>query len=172
MRPYSSPSGRPLGRWGRGWGLGPLTITPEQEQHLIAVATDARTRAYVPYSHYAVGAAMLTADGQVHSGCNIENASYGLTSCAERNAIFGLVGKSADPAARRIQAIAVVTAGSDPATPCGACRQVIREFGKDAAIIIANTEGTVFLRTTLEALLPHSFGPEQLESPNDNTDTR
>jgi homotetrameric cytidine deaminase len=146
-------------------GLGSLTVTPEQERDLIAAATEARTRAYVPYSHYAVGAAILTADGQVHGGCNIENASYGLTSCAERNAIFGLVGKSADPDARRIEAVAVVTAGNDPATPCGACRQVIREFGKDAAIIIANTEGTVFLRTTLNALLPHSFGPEQLDSP-------
>ena len=134
------------------------------------MATEARTRAYVPYSHYAVGAAILTADGQIHGGCNIENASYGLTSCAERNAIFGLVAKSADPDARRIQAVAVVTAGNDPATPCGACRQVIREFGKDATIIIANTNGTVFLRTTLDALLPHSFGPEQLDAPNDNTE--
>ncbi|MGI8854817.1 MAG: cytidine deaminase [Thermomicrobiales bacterium] len=149
-----------------------MTVTSEQERQLIAVATEARARAYVPYSRYAVGAAILTADGQIHGGCNIENASYGLTSCAERNAIFGLVSKSADTDARRIRAVAVVTAGSDPATPCGACRQVIREFGKDAAIIIANTEGAVFLRTTLDALLPHSFGPEQLETPNDNTGTR
>ena len=146
-------------------------MNPDQERELIAVATDARTRAYVPYSHYAVGAAILTADGQLHGGCNIENASYGLTSCAERNAIFGLVGKSADPDARRIRAVAVVTAGTDPATPCGACRQVIREFGKGAAIIIANTDGTIFLRTTLDTLLPHSFGPEQLDSPNDNAET-
>lgn len=135
------------------------------------MATDARTRAYVPYSHYAVGAAILTADGRIHGGCNIENASYGLTSCAERNAIFGLVSQFAAPDARRIRVVVVVTAGNDPATPCGACRQVIREFGKDAAIIIANTDGKVFLRTTLDALLPHSFGPEQLESPND-TDER
>ncbi|MCA1667280.1 MAG: cytidine deaminase [Thermomicrobia bacterium] len=144
---------------------------PEQEAALIAVATDARTRAYVPYSHYAVGAAILTADGQMHGGCNIENASYGLTSCAERNAIFALVSASAIPDARRIQAIAVVTAGNDPATPCGACRQVIREFGRDAAILIANTEGEVFLRTTLDALLPHSFGPEQLDSPRATPET-
>lgn len=144
-------------------------ITPETEQQLIALATDARTRAYVPYSHYAVGAALLTADGQMHTGCNVENASYGLTSCAERNAIFGMIGKSADSGARRVRAVVVVTAGKDPATPCGACRQVIREFGKEATIVIADTEGHVFLRTTLDALLPHSFGPEQLESPNDNT---
>ncbi|MGI8689605.1 MAG: cytidine deaminase [Thermomicrobiales bacterium] len=148
-----------------------MRLNPAQERELIAVATDARTRAYVPYSHYAVGAAILTADGRIHGGCNIENASYGLTSCAERNAIFGLVSQSADPDARRIRAVAVVTAGNDPATPCGACRQVIREFGKDAAIIIANTDGKVFLHTTLDALLPHSFGPEQLASPND-TDER
>ncbi len=144
-------------------------ITPETEQRLIALATEARTRAYVPYSHYAVGAALLTADGQMHAGCNVENASYGLTSCAERNAIFGMIGKSTNSAARRVRAVVVVTAGEDPATPCGACRQVIREFGKNAAIVIANTEGRVFLRTTLDALLPHSFGPEQLASPDDNT---
>ncbi len=125
----------------------------------------------MPYSHYAVGAAILTADGRIHSGCNIENASYGLTSCAERNAIFGLVSQSAVPDARRIRAVAVVTAGNDPATPCGACRQVIREFGKNAVIIIANTDGKVFLRTTLDALLPYSIGPEQLEFLND-TDKR
>lgn len=145
-----------------------MSITPEIEQQLIAAATDARTRAYVPYSQYAVGAAILTADGQVHQGCNIENASYGLTSCAERNAIFGLVSKNNDTSARRIRAVAVVTAGSDPATPCGACRQVIREFGPDAAIIIGNTAGEIFLRTSLPELLPHSFGPEQLASPNNN----
>ncbi|MHB8646863.1 MAG: cytidine deaminase [Thermomicrobiales bacterium] len=147
-----------------------MRLTPEQERELIAVATEARSRAYVPYSHYAVGAAILTAEGKVHGGCNIENASYGLTSCAERNAIFGLVSRSAEPDTRRIRAVVVVTAGNDPATPCGACRQVIREFGKDADIIIANTEGTVFLRTTLDALLPHSFGPEQLDLPNDNAE--
>src|SRR4051812_14897561 len=147
-----------------------MPITPEQEQQLITAAREARSRAYVPYSHYAVGAAILTEDGQVYGGCNVENASYGLTSCAERNAIFGMVGRTQDAYARRIRAVAVVTAGDDPATPCGACRQVIREFGKDAAVIIANTAGTVFLRTTLDDLLPHSFGPEQLESPNDNTD--
>jgi homotetrameric cytidine deaminase len=147
-----------------------MSITPDQEQQLIAAATAARSRAYVPYSHYAVGAALLMADGEIFGGCNVENASYGLTSCAERNAIFGMIGRTDDASVRRIRAVAVVTAGNDPATPCGACRQVIREFGKDAAIIIANTEGTVFLRTTLDALLPHSFGPEQLESPNDNAD--
>jgi cytidine deaminase len=143
-------------------------LSSEQEQQLIEAAAEARMRAYVPYSHYAVGAAILSADGQIHQGCNIENASYGLTSCAERNAIFGMVGRTEETDGRRIRAVAVVTAGNDPATPCGACRQVIREFGKDAAVIIANTDGTIFLRTTLEGLLPHSFGPEQLDSPNDN----
>jgi homotetrameric cytidine deaminase len=147
-----------------------MSTTPEQEQQLIVAATEARSRAYVPYSHYAVGAAILMADGQIHSGCNVENASYGLTSCAERNAIFGMIGRTRDADARRIRAVAVVTAGSDPATPCGACRQVIREFGRGAAIIIANTGGTVFLRTTLDDLLPHSFGPEQLDSADDNAD--
>jgi cytidine deaminase len=82
-----------------------------------------------------------------------------------------MIGRTQDADARRIRAVAVVTAGSDPATPCGACRQVIREFGRGAAIIIANTGGTVFLRTTLDDLLPHSFGPEQLESPHDNSGT-
>lgn len=144
-------------------------MTLETEQRLIVLATEARARAYVPYSRYSVGAAILTADGQMHTGCNVENASYGLTCCAERNAIFGLVGKSTSPAARRIQIVVVVTAGDDPATPCGACRQVIREFGSDAEIIIANTEGRVTLRTTLAELLPYSFGPEQLASPDNNS---
>jgi len=143
-------------------------MTPETEQQLIALATQARMRAYVPYSHFAVGAAILTTDGQMHVGCNVENASYGLTCCAERNAIFGMIGKSADADARHIATVVVVTAGNDPATPCGACRQVIREFGSDATVVIANTEGRITLRTTLQELLPYSFGPEQLESSNDN----
>ncbi len=140
--------------------LSPLSV--DMERVLLAEATAARARAYVPYSRYAVGAAILTADGSITTGCNVENASYGLTCCAERNAIFALVGANDAPAARRIVAVAVVTAGDDPATPCGACRQVIREFGPDAAIIIGNTEGRVTLRTSLPELLPHSFGPEQL----------
>lgn len=139
-------------------------LSPEMERTLIAEATAARERAYVPYSRYAVGAAILTDDDSIYVGCNVENASYGLTVCAERNAIFTMVGATA-PEGRRIRAVAVVTAGDDPATPCGACRQVIREFGPDAAVVIANTEGRVFLRTSLATLLPHSFGPEQLPGP-------
>lgn len=138
-----------------------MTVSPDMERTLIAEATAARGRAYVPYSRYAVGAAILTTEGSIHTGCNVENASYGLTCCAERNAIFTMVGATA-PTGRRIRAVVVVTAGDDPATPCGACRQVIREFGPDAAVTIANTDGRVFLRISLAALLPHSFGPEQL----------
>jgi len=120
--------------------------------------------AHAPYSDFRVAAAVLDDQGRIHLGVNVENASYGLTNCAERVAI----GVAIAAGAKRIRAVAVTAAKLHPIAPCGACRQVIREFGKDADIIIANIAGTVFLRTTLDALLPHSFGPEQLDAPNDN----
>jgi cytidine deaminase len=123
---------------------------------LIAAATQARERAYAPYSRFAVGAAVL-AGGRIFAGCNVENASYGLTICAERVAVFSAIAAGA----RRIDAVAIVTAAESPTPPCGACRQVLREFGPHAAVISATTTG---LRTdhTLSQLLPESFGPESL----------
>ena len=126
-------------------------------QKLEAAARDAAQHSYSPYSHFPVGAAILTADGQIFTGANIENASFGLTNCAERTAIF----KAVSEGASEIMHVVVYTPTSHPTMPCGACRQVIREFGRQAACVsICDSEQR--LETTLEELLPHSFGPEQL----------
>lgn len=125
---------------------------------LISKALEAKKMAYVPYSHFHVGAALLTDDGEVYTGCNIEISSYSPTICAERTAIF----KAISEGHKKIKAIAVV-GDANPTYPCGVCRQVIREFGKDATVIIANSEDD-FMEYTLDELLPHSFGPEDLKS--------
>ncbi len=122
---------------------------------LVASAIAARPFAYAPYSHFMVGAAVLTDDGTITTGCNVENASYGLTICAERNAIFAAVARGQ----RRVTAVAVATESG--ASPCGACRQVIREFGTDVAIHLATATGQ-YTTTSLAALLPESFGPDAL----------
>jgi cytidine deaminase len=131
------------------------------EDALAAAAAAARSAAHAPYSAYAVGAALLCADGTVVVGCNVENASYGLTVCAERTAVFSAVASGE----RRFVAIAVATA--DGGSPCGACRQVLREFlppPTDAAfpILIVDAKGGIVGRRTLAELLPESFGPERL----------
>ncbi len=123
---------------------------------LIKKALEAQKKAYVPYSNFHVGAALLTEDGEVFTGCNIEIASYSPTLCAERTAIF----KAVSEGHKKIKAIAVV-GDADFTYPCGVCRQVIREFGKDAIIIVANSEDD-YREYKLEELLPHSFGPEDL----------
>lgn len=125
---------------------------------LIKKALEAKERAYVPYSKFKVGAALLTEDGELFTGCNIEVSSYSPTLCAERTAIF----KAISEGHKKIKAIAVV-GDSDFTYPCGVCRQVMREFGKDATIIVANSEEDYRIYK-LEELLPHSFGPEDLES--------
>lgn len=129
-------------------------------KELIKKALDAQKAAYVPYSRFHVGAALVTEDGEVFTGCNIEIASYSPTICAERTAIF----KAVSEGHRKIKSIAIV-GDSDFTYPCGVCRQVIREFGKDANIIIANSEDQ-YREYKLEELLPHSFGPEDLDSVN------
>ena len=123
---------------------------------LISLAIAARERAYAPYSRYRVGAAVLTTEGASVAGVNVENASYGLTVCAERVAVFTAIAAGA----RRIREVAVVTGNG--ASPCGACRQVLREFGGDDLLIhVARPDGTT--RTiTLGSLLPESFGPSDL----------
>ena len=128
-----------------------------EKDELIREALAARGKAYVPYSQFQVGAALATRDGKVYHGCNVENASFGLTNCAERTAIF----KAISEGATEITQVVVYTPTGEPTTPCGACRQVIREFGKNAKCVsICDSEQR--LETTLEALLPQSFGPEYL----------
>lgn len=127
---------------------------------LIKMAFNAKTKAYVPYSNFKVGAAVLMEDGSIYTGCNIESASYSPTICAERTAIF----KAVSEGKKCISAIAIVGDG-EYTYPCGVCRQVIREFGKDAKIIIAKSEDE-YLEYTLDELLPHSFGPEDLQKAN------
>jgi cytidine deaminase len=121
-------------------------------------AREASTHAYAPYSGFAVGAAVLTGDGTIHSSANVENASFGLSNCAERNAIFQAVAQGA----RRIEALAVYTATAAATTPCGACRQVLSEFGAGATVICFTADGSVERRYTLDDLLPDAFGPSSL----------
>ncbi len=127
---------------------------------LAALEKDARAaarRAYAPYSRFPVGAAILTADGKRFSGCNVENASYGLCNCAERTAIFSAVAKGR----RDVRCVVVYTPTSKPTAPCGACRQVIFEFGPEARIV-GICDGNEKLDTSIAALLPNAFGPADL----------
>ena len=120
-------------------------------QNLINRAIEARENAYCPYSHFAVGAALLCEDGTLFEGCNIENASYGLTNCAERTAIF----KAVSEGHIKFKALAVVADTEGPCAPCGACRQVMAEF-KIPLIIMGNLMGNIKI-VTIEELLPFSF---------------
>jgi cytidine deaminase len=129
---------------------------------LVALARKARDRAYAPYSGFTVGAALQARSGRIYSGCNVENASYSLTICAERVAIF----KAVCAGEREFEALAVVT--QTLATPCGACRQVLAEFGLDTQVIIADLEKAREVYT-IGDLLPIAFTPESLppHSPED-----
>ena len=136
----------------------PASAAVVDEADLLHRARAARRRAYAPYSHFHVGAAILTAEGEVFDGVNVENASYGLTMCAERVAIGAMVA-----AGRRgpVVAVAVVGDGEDALTPCGACRQVIFEFGPEA-VVYGSGDGGRPVRATIRELLPHAFGPGRL----------
>jgi cytidine deaminase len=125
------------------------------DQELVALAQAARGKAYAPYSHYDVGAALLTASGQVFTGCNVENAAY-MTICAERTAIV----KAVSEGQREFTAIAVAT--RDGGSPCGACRQAMREFAPHLRVLLTDDTGHV-RQFTLDQLLPESFGPESLK---------
>ncbi|OLN30467.1 cytidine deaminase [Desulfosporosinus metallidurans] len=129
----------------------------EVQQELIHLAKAAYQQAYVPYSHYPVGAAVLFSSGKIYSGCNVENASYGLTVCAERNAIFQAVAQGE----RKLKGIAIAVPTDEFPSPCGACRQVIREFAVDCPVILINGQGETRV-TNLKTLLPDAFGPEYL----------
>ena len=120
-------------------------------------ARDASRNAYAPYSNFPVGAAILTEGGEIHAGCNVENASYGLAICAERNAAATMA--FANPGDREIRLVAVFSPDAAPCFPCGACRQVLREFGCKEVVV---EEASVLRRYPFEEILPHSFGPEVL----------
>jgi cytidine deaminase len=123
----------------------------------VAAAREAREQAYAPYSGFQVGAALLTEDGRTFTGANVENASYGLSMCAERTAMF----HAAAQGARRVAAVAVVASNDEPSWPCGACRQVLYEFGRDVAIVSEGLGGRREERR-LADLLPDAFGPDDL----------
>ena len=124
---------------------------------LIEAARQAREKAYAPYSKFKVGAAVLTSDGKIYTGCNIENASYGMSNCAERTAIF----KAVSEGETKLEALAVIGDTNTPISPCGACRQVIAEFGIQQ-VAMANLKGGVKI-VTLEELLPFSFAKADLD---------
>lgn len=132
-------------------------LTDELREKLIESACEARRWAYAPYSGYPVGAALLTASGRIYDGVNVENASYPNTICAERVAVF----KAVSEGERDFVAIAVVT--SNAGAPCGACRQVLSEFGLETIILIADEQRKVVAETTVGELLPRAFGMEQVK---------
>lgn len=132
-------------------------LTDELREKLIESAWEARRWAYAPYSGYPVGAALLTASGRIYDGVNVENASYPNTICAERVAVF----KAVSEGEREFVAIAVVT--SNAGAPCGACRQVLSEFGLETIILIADEQRKVVAETTVGELLPRAFGMEQVK---------
>ncbi|HBF39036.1 MAG TPA: cytidine deaminase [Firmicutes bacterium] len=128
-----------------------------QKQTLIETAIQARLKAYAPYSQYRVGAALLGKSGRIYSGCNVENASFGATICAERTAAV----KAVSEGEKSFQALVVATDGQEPGAPCGICRQFLAEFGLDLILILVNLNGKK-VETTLAQYLPGAFGPKNL----------
>jgi cytidine deaminase len=131
-------------------------IDEEMKQKLVQTALQARSWAYAPYSHYSVGAALLTSSGRIYDGVNVENAAFPATICAERVAMF----KAVSEGERAFDALAVVT--ENGGSPCGACRQVLAEFGLDLLVLIADREGTIKKEMKLDELLPEAFTPSKL----------
>lgn len=131
-------------------------LTKEEKQSLIDLAIEARRRAYVPYSHYPVGAALRTKNGRLYTGVNVENAAYPQTMCAERIAIF----KAVSEGETEFEVISVVT--NNGGSPCGGCRQVMAEFGLDTIVLLANEKGELIKEMTVKELLPDAFTPKHL----------
>jgi len=135
-----------------------VALTRDERDRLVAAATAARGHAAAPYSGFHVGAALLAEDGRVFGGCNVESASYGLTICGERTAVF----KAVSEGVRRFRAVAVVTGADAPTSPCGACRQVLWDQCRDIDVVMATLAGSIE-ETRLSTLLPRAFefgGPE------------
>ena len=131
-------------------------VTEKQKVELLEAACAIRANAYAPYSNYRVGAAILLPDGRIISGVNVESASYGLSNCAERTAVF----KAVTAGYREVLAVAICT--ENGGSPCGACRQVLVEFAGDIPVLLSDAAGDV-QEMTLYALLPNHFGPEHLD---------
>ena len=131
-------------------------LTDELRARLVELAMEARQKAYAPYSNYKVGAALLTSSGRLFSGCNVESAAYPTSMCAERVAVF----KAVSEGEQDFVALAVVTGNGG--TPCGACRQVLAEFGLHLLVLIADAEGNIKQEATLSELLPGAFTPKDL----------
>jgi cytidine deaminase len=134
-------------------------LTDELKQKLIETSLGVRRWAYAPYSKYHVGAALLTSSGKIYDGVNVENAAYPTSMCAERTAVF----KAVSEGEKKFTAIAV--ASSNGGTPCGACRQVLSEFGLDTVVLVVDGEGNIERETIVAELLPGAFGPEDLPEP-------
>lgn len=134
-------------------------LTEQEMEELVRAAMEARHRAYAPYSRFQVGAALLAENGRIFSGCNVENASYGLAICAERTALVSAVAAGE----RRFRAMAVAADTPGPASPCGACRQFMVEFAPQMRLILSNLKGHRMLTTPGE-LLPGFFGPGDLKA--------
>ena len=135
-------------------------LTQQEIDRLLDLAEEARDHSYAPYSRYNVGAALLTADGQIYQGCNIENAGFTPTVCAARTAFF----KAVYDGHRAFKAIAIIATGEEMGFPCGVCRQVMAEFcDRDFIIITANKDRSKVDVSPFETLLPHSFGPKDLD---------
>ena len=136
-------------------------LTDKQRQQLIETSLGARRWAYAPYSEYAVGAALLTSSGVIYDGVNIENAAYPTSMCAERVAVFKAVSEG------ETNFIAIAVATSNGGTPCGACRQVLSEFGLETKVLIVNGDGIIEQETTVAELLPGAFGSQDLPDHNE-----
>ncbi len=137
------------------------SLSPAEQQRLRELARAAAANSYSPYSHFRVGAALLLADGSIISGCNVENCSYRLTSCAEQAAIARAVSECGPSI--RLRAVAVANLNNSASMPCGACRQTLSEFGDDDVLILYPGESGANESTTLGALLPHAFRMQFLQ---------
>ena len=136
--------------------VSPTNLSDPTLQQLLQIAIAVTEHAYIPYSHYPVGAALRAVDGTIYSGCNVENAAYPATICAERTALV----KAVSEGQREFDTIVVVT--KNAGSPCGTCRQMLYEFAPNLRVILADLEGNITSDTTLSALLPDGFGPDRL----------
>jgi cytidine deaminase len=134
-----------------------MKLTEDERRALIDLAKEASRRAYAPYSNYPVGAALRTRSGRIFTGCNVENAAYPTSMCAERVAIF----KAVSEGEKDFDVIAVVTPNGG--TPCGSCRQVLAEFGMETLVMVADGDGRLVQENTVEGLLPGAFTPKDLK---------